>query len=73
MFNQEQREHMAELSSYPLVGLCWCGWYKLGECPNCPKGKTAADKAAAWCPECHGAPSPDGSYPVSHLKGCSLK
>ncbi len=24
---------------------CYCGWWKLGQCPHCPSDRTAADRA----------------------------
>lgn len=47
MFNSEQNSYMDWLATQPPESLCYCGWYKLGECYNCRKdhpGKTNADK-----------------------------
>ena len=73
-FNSEQLAHMDALDRMPPETKCWCGWDRLGECWNCNRdcpGKTAADKMAAWCPECRNAPSPDGAQPIIHRYGCS--
>lgn len=57
-FNAEQTEYIEYLGHLAPEVKCWCGWYKLGECPHCPPGKTSADKMAVWCPECHNDPGP---------------
>lgn len=73
MFNSDQLDYMRSLDRMEPASKCWCGWYPLGECPHCPPGKSAADKIAAWCPECHGEPSPDLSRPIIHRRGCSME
>lgn len=70
-FNSDQQDYMRSLAAIPPERKCWCGWYTLGDCPHCPPGKTAADKIAAWCPECHNAPPPDGSRDIIHNYKCS--
>lgn len=68
-FNQEQQEHMNYLSSIPPEKRCWCGWYELGKCLNCPSGVTSADKMARRCPICTMVPSrPEDENP--HTKKC---
>lgn len=52
-FNSEQTAYMEALDKIPLNERCWCGWYRLGECPHCLPGKTCADK----CPVCIGVGS----------------
>lgn len=42
--NSEQRDYMKSLDRIPPERKCYCGWYELGQCPNCPKDKTCADK-----------------------------
>ena len=42
--NEEQKAHLRELDELAPSQRCWCGWYALGECPHCPKHKTAQDK-----------------------------
>ena len=72
MFNSDQQSYMDMLSNLPALAKCWCGWYLLGECPNCATyapGKTCADKMAVWCPECHNDPGPN-SGTITHIKGC---
>lgn len=44
MFNKYQLEYMQELEAILPHLKCYCGWYRLGECPHCPAGKTCADK-----------------------------
>lgn len=72
-FNEEQQGYMEYLAKIPPKDKCWCGWYLVGECPSCPRGKTAADKMAVRCPKCFNAPPPDLSRPIIHCKGCSLE
>lgn len=43
-FNSEQREHAQDLANLSPGELCWCGWYRVGSCPNCPKDTTCQDK-----------------------------
>lgn len=70
MFNADQRDYMADLAAMPPATKCWCGWYPIGECPHCPPGKSAADKVAVWCPDCHNDPGPGGDRPIVHRVGC---
>lgn len=72
-FNDEQLEYMDSLAKLSAEDTCYCGWNPIGKCQNCPPGKTAADKIAAWCPECRGAPSADGARPLVHRVGCSKR
>ena len=37
---------MEYLRSIPSEELCFCGWFKLGECNSCDKSKTHADRVA---------------------------
>ena len=68
-FNDEQRDHMRSLEEIPPAERCWCGWYRLGQCRNCPASATCADKLAARCPQCRNAPSKPGGTLV-HLVTC---
>ena len=43
-FNEEQQDHIKEISVLPLNNKCFCGWYPIGSCPNCDPSKTNADK-----------------------------
>lgn len=43
-FNQDQVEYMESLGKISPHLRCYCGWYRLGECPHCPAGKTCQDK-----------------------------
>lgn len=43
-FNADQLDHMRALDTLTPEEKCYCGWYPLGHCPHCPKGKTCADK-----------------------------
>ena len=76
-FNSEQEAYMDYLRSVPARELCWCGWHprkEKGFNPECDThNKTAADKMAVWCPECHNDPGPNGKPPFTHRKGCSLE
>ena len=47
MFNADQRAYMASLAAIPSEQRCECGWYRLGECPHCPPGRTLAAAQAA--------------------------
>jgi len=68
-FNAEQQEHMADLARIPAAQRCWCAWYRLGECPHCPAGRTAEEKLARKQPCCGFTPShPD--EPDGHYVGC---
>jgi len=49
-FNREQEAHMDELARIPLDQKCFCGWYRLGQCPNCTTRLSCADK----CLPCRG-------------------
>lgn len=69
-FNDEQTDYCKYLASLEPEQKCWCGWFKLGECPHCGPGKTAADKMKVWCPECHNVPR--NGQPIVHVKGCTL-
>lgn len=42
--NSDQRAYSEYIETIPFEQRCYCGWYRLGECPHCPKGKTCADK-----------------------------
>jgi hypothetical protein len=42
--NSDQQSYRESLALIPLHEKCWCGWYRLGECPHCPTNKTCADK-----------------------------
>jgi hypothetical protein len=45
MFNEDQLDHMRSLAAIPPQEKCYCGWYRLGECPNgCPPDKNNLDK-----------------------------
>jgi len=72
MFNAEQQAYIDYLHVQPPETLCWCGWYKLGECPNgCPPDKSSADKMMLWCPGCHNAPlHNDLNRSIVHRIGC---
>jgi hypothetical protein len=70
-FNEDQQAYIEYLATIPPEQKCWCGWYKVNECPHCPSGKTSADKIAVRCPECHNDPGPEGDRPIIHRKGCS--
>lgn len=44
MFNEDQLAYMRHIERIPPHLRCYCGWYLLGECPHCPKGKTCLEK-----------------------------
>lgn len=71
MFNDDQKDHMKSLFSIKPEELCWCGWYKKGECPQCDPNYSAADKLKMWCPSCHNAPNDYGKGNIVHIKGCT--
>lgn len=68
--NSDQREYMNELGRMDATAKCWCGWYRHGECPNCPKELTCADKMKLACASCGSTPMLPG-WKVTHTKGCS--
>lgn len=73
LFNDDQLDYMRSLEEMPPETKCWCGWYRLGECPNCKTyapGKTCADKIAVRCPECRNDPGPNGGT-ITHTIRCS--
>lgn len=72
-FNSDQRSYMRSLDDMLPESKCWCGWYPLGKCQDCPPDKSAADKIAAWCPECHDDPGPKGDRAITHRIGCSKR
>lgn len=43
-FNEDQQSWIRYLATVPPEKRCYCGWYHLGECSNCPPNKTCADK-----------------------------
>jgi hypothetical protein len=60
MFNDDQRDYMRSLGKLSNDERCWCAWYRVNECPNCPPGKTLTMRLAVQCPErlCQNYPSP---------------
>jgi len=74
MFNAEQREHMESLGAMSPEQKCWCGWNRVGDCHNpgpCQEGKTAADKMAVWCHDCHNEPGEFHRFSCPHDDGLS--
>jgi hypothetical protein len=74
LFNEDQQDYMRSLAKIPTTERCWCGWYSLGECPNCPRHLTCADKITRQCPYCHNEPDrrdPDG--PITHNIRCATR
>lgn len=72
MFNSEQRDHMRYLRSLPPKSKCWCGWYRVGECPHCPDGYTCQDKMATACGACDNTPIRPGKK-LTHIIGCRFE
>lgn len=70
MFNSEQRDYMDSLSRIPAEQKCWCGWYPVGECRNCPADKTLAQRLEVSCLHCTSYPPADGSRPIIHTRWC---
>ena len=72
--NSEQNDYMEDLRKTPAEELCWCGWNAFGDCGNehCFPDKTAADKIAVRCEECHNHPHP-GIPEISHIVTCSKR
>lgn len=68
-FNQEQEEYRADLAKVPARERCWCGWYRIGECPRCKPGLTCEQKMTEWCPTCRSAPHAPGGK-IVHRIGC---
>ena len=74
LFNEDQQDYMASLAKIPVTERCWCGWYSLGYCPNCPPHLTCADKIARQCPYCRNEPDrrdPDGK--ITHNIRCPTR
>jgi hypothetical protein len=72
MFNDDQRDYMRSLSTMPPAAKCYCGWYPVGECPNCPPGLSVVDRTARECPECHNYPPAKYlDHPITHNIRCS--
>lgn len=72
MFNDDQRAYMRDMAALPLEQKCYCAWYRLGECPNCPPGLSVVDRLKLECPECHNYPP--ARYldtPITHNIRCS--
>ncbi len=42
--NEYQRDYRKEMEAIAPRLRCYCGWYKLGECPHCQKDRTCEDK-----------------------------
>jgi len=70
--NSDQESYVRSLNSIPLAERCWCGWYRLGECPNCKTARSCADKVAEQCPGCHNDGGPERRE-IVHRRGCSLE
>jgi hypothetical protein len=69
--NSEQRAYVDDLNKIPASGLCYCGWFRLGECPHCPAGMSAADKIARACPLCRNAPPAEQlDRSITHIINC---
>lgn len=47
--NQEQQEYVNSLAAIPDENRCWCGWYRLDQCPNCDKSSSLADRLKVSC------------------------
>lgn len=71
--NEEQLSYVRSLSAIPADRKCWCGWWELGKCQNCPAGKSLAQRMAVSCPFCRNFPSADGSQPIRHVITCPRK
>ena len=69
-FNSDQESYMEFLSSVAPERKCWCGWFMVGACPNCPPALTLAAKKAVWCKDCHNAPANYGTGILTHNKSC---
>lgn len=70
-FNEYQTDYMRSLSKVPLEEKCWCGWYRLGACPNCRPGETCAERVAASCEACGNFPAHRGdTRPLTHRFYC---
>jgi hypothetical protein len=65
----EQESYMEFLEKLDPAELCWCGWYRLGQCPNCETERSAAEKIAERCPSCHNDGGPH-RLKIVHRIGC---
>jgi hypothetical protein len=71
-FNDEQLSYIREMSATPLDEKCYCAWFRLGECPHCPPGLSAADRVKVECPSCHKyPPARNLAAPITHRIGCA--
>ena len=71
MFNEDQKEYMTYLSILKPEEKCYCGWYLVGKCYNCPKEATLADRRKAKCPCCHNYPQ-FGKTEITHNIKCKI-
>lgn len=71
-FNQDQQDYMNSLALMPAEQKCWCGWYRLGQCPNCHTMRSCAEKLVERCPECWNDGGPDKG-PIIHRIGCTRR
>lgn len=73
MFNDDQLDYMHSLSKIPLAEKCYCAWFRLGTCPHCPPGVSAADRATVECVGCNNyPPATKLDAPIVHRIGCNL-
>lgn len=69
MLNEHQMAEVRYLNSLPPESKCWCGWYRVGECPKCNPTDTEADRALVTCPDCGNHPRAPGEKLI-HRYGC---
>lgn len=73
-FNEYQLGYMRDLAKIPAAEKCYCAWFRLGTCPHCPPGLSAAYRILLECPECHNYPPvSDLTQPITHNIKCSQR
>jgi hypothetical protein len=72
-FNDDQLDYMRSLAAIPPAEKCYCAWFRLGECPNCPPGLSAGDRVKLECRGCGNyPPREDLGASIVHRIGCKI-
>lgn len=72
VFNSYQQDYMKYLASLKPEEKCYCAWYRVGECYNCPKEATLTDRLKVQCPSCRNYPE-YGKTEMTHNIMCKIK
>lgn len=46
-FNEHQQDYMRWLGTLPAEAKCACGWYPVGQCPNCAPERGGFERCGA--------------------------